>query len=426
MRLSSPSPVRERGPGGEASLLPSLRTMDNEIYVYTVAGEPSGDLHASLVVRCLQERHPARFRGAAGPLMRAAGVVPDYHSDNWGTVSFTGAFSRIVYLWLTGLAILRKLKRRPPDVVMPVDFGAFNMGWTRRLHDRIPSAKILYYFPPGSWRPQGRDYRRLAEITDVVATPFAHSARHLRACGVNAYWVGHPVLDRLQPLADRAAFRQEHGLPPGNPVIGVLPGSRSLERNCLGAPLLDTITWLRERLPEATFLWSALPWRQPFPADRRAAATPGVTLVEDSATLMQASDLVITAMGTATLEAAAADCLPIAVYRGTWGMFLQWKYTYLARMSAFALPNILLGENYLPELLHTEVNPERLGGEVLNIVVSPERQAQIRAGNARVRALLGTPGASGRTAEMLWRLAHGDTDLDDLALPLPEEEAIVL
>ncbi len=397
--------------------------MDQEIYVYTVAGEPSGDLHASLVVRALQERHPARFRGAAGPQMRAAGVVADYRSDDWGTISFTGAFSRILYLWLTGLVILRKLRLAPPDVVMPVDFGAFNMGWTWRLHDRLRSAKILYYFPPGSWRPERRDYRRLAEITHAVATPFAHSARHLRACGVNAYWVGHPVLDRLRPLPDRAVYRQQHGLPAGDPVIGVLPGSRSLERNCLGPALLDTVQWLQERLPEATFLWSQLPWRAPFAADRQAAALPGVTVLEDSAQLIQASDLVITAMGTATLEAAAADCLPIAVYRGTFGMLLQWRYTSLARMSAYALPNILLGENYLPELLHTDVSPERLGGEVLDILARPERQAQLRAGNARVRELLGGPGASARTAEMLWRLAHGDTQLDDLALPLPEPEA---
>ncbi len=398
--------------------------MDKETYVYTVAGEPSGDLHASMVVRCLQDRHPARFRGAAGPMMRAAGVEADYHSDNWGTVSFTGAFSRIVYLWLTGLVILRRLKSCPPDVVMPVDFGAFNMGWTWRLHDRIPSAKILYYFPPGSWRPQSRDYRRLAAITDAVATPFAHSTRHLRACGVNAYWVGHPVLDRLQPPADRAAFRQEHGLPAGNPVIGLLPGSRTLERKLLGAPLLETVTWLRQRLPQATFLWSQLPWRAPFAVDQQAEATPGVTLVQDSATLMQASDLVITALGTATLEAAAADCLQVAVYRGTWGMSLQYKYGSVSKMPAFAMPNILLGRKLVPELLQADVNPERLGGEVLNLWQDPQRQLEMRDGLARVRDLLGTPGASCRSAEMLWRLAQGDTDLSDLALPLPEPEAV--
>ncbi len=388
-----------------------------------VAGEPSGDLHAALVAEALRERHPVRLRGAAGPRMRAAGVVADYRSDNWGTVSLSQALSRIVYLWLTGLVILRGLKRRPPDVVMPVDFRAFNIGWAHRLRHRIPGPKILYYFPPGSWNPQPRDCGWLAHIVDAVATPFAHSARNLRKCGVPAYWVGHPVLDRLAPPADRAAFRREHNLPEGNPVVGILPGSRALERNCLGSPLLETVGWLRQRLPEASFLWSVLPWREPFRLDRQAANTPGVTPVEDSAVLLQGADLVITAMGTATLEAAAADCLPIAVYRGTPGMWLQWKCTALARMPAFALPNILLGEKIVPELLHTEVAPERVGAEVLSIWEDAARQARLHQALAEVRRRLGSPGASQRTAEMIWRLAHGEADLEDLALPLEPAEA---
>ncbi len=397
--------------------------MAREIQVYMVAGEPSGDLHAALVAQCLQHNHPVRLRGATGPRMRAAGVAPHFRSDNWGTISLAGAFSRIVYLWLAGLVIIRDLRHDPPDVVMPVDFGAFNMGWTWRVRDRLRGTKILYYFPPGSWRPQPGDYRWLASITDAVATPFAHSARFLREAGVNAYWVGHPVLDRLRPIADRPAFRAAHGLPAGDPVIGILPGSRPVERNCLGEPLLRTVQWLQARLPQATFLWSVLPWRQPFPADRRAGRTPGVTLVEDSATILQAADLVITAMGTATLEAVVADCLPIAVYRGTWGMWLQWRYTYLSQMPAYALPNILLGEKFIPEVLHTEVNPQRLGEEVLSLWQEAQRQEQLRQGMARVRALLGTPGASWRTAEMIWRLAQGETDLQDLALSPAEIEA---
>jgi len=400
--------------------------MDEEIEVYMVAGEPSGDLHAAMVAECLRANYPVRLRGAAGPRMRAAGVAADYCSENWGTVSFSESLSRIIYLWLTGLVILRGLKRRPPDVVMPVDFRAFNVGWAHRLRHRIPGPKILYYFPPGSWNPQQRDYRWLAHIVDAVATPFAHSARNLRACGVPAYWVGHPVLDRLAPPADRAAFRREHNLPEGRPVIGILPGSRAIERNCLGKALLETTDWLRRRLPEASFLWSLLPWRKPFRSDRQAAETPGVTLVEDSAILLQAADLVITAMGTATLEAAAADCLPVTVYRGTPGMWLQWKFTALAKMPAFALPNILLGRKAVPELLHNEVTPERVGGEVLRLWQDAEQRQELRRALAEVRARLGTPGASRRTAEMIWRLAHGETDFEDLALSPDATEARAL
>jgi lipid-A-disaccharide synthase len=260
-----------------------------------------------------------------------------------------------------------------------------------------------------------RDRSWLAPLVDLVVTPFAHSARLLRASGVPAVWVGHPVLDRLAPVADREAFRAGHGLPERGPVIGVLPGSRALERHCLGPALVQTVGWLRERLPAATFLWSVMPGRGLDRTDRAAAALPAVRVVNDSSLVMQGADLVVTAMGTATLEAAAAGCPLVAVYRGTGAMWLQWKLLGVGT-NMYAMPNILLGEKLVPELVEEQAQPARIGAEVLGLLQDPGRREQLQAALVRVRAELGTPGASRRTADLVERLARGERlGAEDLA-----------
>jgi lipid-A-disaccharide synthase len=131
-------------------------------------------------------------------------------------------------------------------------------------------------------------------------------------------------------------------------------------------------------------------------------------LVEDSAVLLPAADLVITVMGTATLEAAVADCLPVCAYRGTVAQWLQWRLIGVGTQ-LYAMPNILLREKIVPELVQRQVTPERLGQEALALWQDPARQAELHAALGRVRQGLGTPGASRRVAEMALRMARGET-----------------
>lgn len=382
--------------------------MAEDIEIFFVVGEASGDQHAALVAEHLLQRPGVCLYGAGGPHMRAAGVEVEFASGNWGTVSIAQALPRIPPMWVAGLRIQRRLVQRPPDLLVLVDFGGFNVGLSRKLRRRLlPDLKILYYFPPGSWNPRPRDFSFLAPTVDAVATPFEYSARMLQQAGIPATWVGHPVLDRLAPVADREAFRRQHNLPAGEPVIGLLPGSRPPERRCLGPQFLRTVAWLHGRVPRARFLWSVLPGRRYSRLDHRAAHTPGVQVVEDSALLMQGADLVITAMGTATLEAAAADCLTVTAYRGSLGMWLQYRFMDLGT-DLYALPNILLGERVIPELIHKEATPENLGRQVLRLWQDSDCQNEMRAALAQVRAKLGPPGASRRTAEIIYRLARGE------------------
>ncbi|NLO74802.1 MAG: hypothetical protein GX100_11935 [candidate division WS1 bacterium] len=376
--------------------------------IFLVAGEPSGDMQASLVAAELRRMEPGiRLRGAAGPRMRAAGVVAEYQSDDWGSVGLVPALARVPRLHPLMREMALRLAKAPPNLLLLVDFGAFNVRLARRVRQAVPGVPILYYFPPGSWNPGPRDRGGLAPLVEAVATPFAYSEQLLRQDGVPAWWVGHPALDRLGPPDDRQAFRRQQGIE-GSPVIGLLPGSRQREeRRFLAPQMLGALSLLQQRLPEATFLWSVMPGVPLGVADRRAAEHERVRVVDDSTLILKSADLVLTAMGTATLEAAVTGCLPICAYRGNLAMWLQWRALGVGT-DLYAMPNIMLRQRVFPELLQSQASAAGLAAEALELWHSPARQAELHAALGQVRAQLGVPGASRRVARMALRVARGE------------------
>jgi lipid-A-disaccharide synthase len=276
---------------------------------------------------------------------------------------------------------------------------------------REAGARIFYYFPPGSWRQQPRDWSRLAALTDCIATPFARNAEFLTASGARAHWVGHPVVDSLAPVADRAAFREAHGLPRGAPVIGLLAGSRQMERQWLGPVMLDAAARLRRRFPAARFGWSSFPRLGALEARlaRQAVATGSIDLVEDSYALLRGCDLVLVAMGTATLEAAAAVTPMVTAYDGpTLGKWLAVKVLHQTQ-PFYAMPNILLGRLAVPEIVPADfgdrISGERLAEAAGALLSDGARLESMRQDLRQVRAALGEPGVAGRTADLIETLA---------------------
>ncbi len=381
--------------------------MNQQPEVFFVTGELSGDIHAAGLARELAEMADVRLTGAGGPHMRQAAVATDFDSTSWGAIGLPQAIRKIPYLLVQKKRIVNMIKQRQPAVLILIDFGAFNVRLARTVRQACPDQRIMYYFPPSSWRRRPHDWSFLAELVDMVATPFKWSAQQLRNCGVAAHWVGHPVVDRFSDQKDAVAFRRQQNLPAGAPVVGLMPGSRNVERNCIGPQLLAMTELLRNRLPEAQFLWSVLSEAQPSKLDRRAATAHYITPLADSRSLILASDIVVTASGTATLEATAALRPLIMVYRGTLAMQVQARFMDFST-DYFAMPNIIAQRCIIPELIQNEVNPQRLCQEVLDLHTDRYRQEQMKQELAKVRAELGPPGAARRAAQLALTLIADD------------------
>ena len=230
-----------------------------------ITGEASGDRAGAQLCREIKARMPdAHVWGTGGQFMREAGAEVVIDSSRWGVIG-VGAVLKLMPRILSARAHLhRELRKNPPDVLVPVDAGAFNIGfplieglcpWVRRV---LPRTKILYYFPPGSWRRTLKS-SKLGPLTDAIATPFEWSAHELNRLGANAVWVGHPLLDLVKPEGTVRAFSEKYALNPDHPVVGLLPGSRTQEISEILPLMFRAAALIARRVPGAQFVLALAP-----------------------------------------------------------------------------------------------------------------------------------------------------------------------
>jgi len=372
-----------------------------------VAGEASGDQHAAMLGEALRERSPIRLVGVGQQRMREAGFELLFDSTSWGAISATESLKLLPKLYLRLKQIQGWVTRNRPELVVLVDFGAFNLRLAHRVRRRL-GRRILYYFPPRSWSRSARGFDRLAHLMDRVATPFPWSADLLRGSGIDATWVGHPVIDRIEPLEDRCPLRRELGLRAKAPTIGLLPGSRPAEIRCNGPQALAAAQIIRNQLADAQILLSVAPTVRASTLERQArrAGLSEVRLLPGTRSIVQAADLVITSSGTATLEAAAAACPMVVFYRGTTLMHLELLLRR-PKLRFIAMPNIVAERRVVPELVHLEATGAVLAERALRLLRDPDALRAMRRELLEVRAALGEPGVSGRVAEIALEMVSG-------------------
>lgn len=377
-------------------------TAERRPRIFVVAGEPSGDRHAALLGVELCARAPVALAGVGQRLMRAGGFDLLCDSAGWSAIGVAESLRRVPMLHRHMRTIVRHLRSSPPDLLVLVDFGAFNVRLARRLQ-RQGRPPVLYYFPPRSWSREA-DYRGLAGLVDRVATPFAWSVERLHAVGLDATWVGHPVVDHITPPSapERAELRRALGVDTASTVVGLLPGSRPQEIGAIGPTLLGAARIIAAERPATRFVLSVAPSsdeRVLYHQVERAELADRVTLRSGVTEIVRAADLVLTASGTATLEAAAALCPMVVVYRGTGLMKLEMA-ARRARFDYVALPNIVAAAGVVPELLAEDATPENMAAVALELLGNPAAAQAMRDRLVKVRAQLGPPGVSGRVAQM--------------------------
>jgi len=377
--------------------------------IFMVAGEPSADQHAAMLGEALLRERDVRLGGVGQSRMRAAGFDLFLDSSGWSGIGVVDSLRRVPRLLGRMRVLAAHLTAEPPDLLVPIDFGAFNARLLRRIGDQLP-CPVLYYFPPRSWS-RTADYARLAGLVDRVATPFPWSEGRLHEAGIDAAWVGHPVVDRIRPLegAERASLRTELGLDPARPLVGLLPGSRGMEIRCNGPQMLGAAQMIADEIDEAQFLLSVAPSvpeevlreqvRQHGLADRTA-------LIAGVPEIVQAADMAIVSSGTATLEAAAAGCPMLVVYRGTRLMSLE-KHLRRFSVGFVGIPNILANEEIAPELLDADAKAPVIARHALALLTDEAALAGKREQLLGLREQLGSPGVSERVARMALDMIDG-------------------
>ena len=377
------------------------RPAERERRLLVVAGEPSGDAHAARLVRALRRTGAWRVRGVAGPALRAAGVETVVRQEELAVIGFSGILARLPALLRARRKVLAEFERFRPDVVVLVDYPGFNLRLGPELKAR--GARVLYYIAPQVWAWHPERAREMARWVDRLAVVFPFEEPLFREAGVNATFVGHPLLDDLAPELEEAAFRAELGVSAAARLVGLLPGSRRGELAAHARVLLEAGRRLMaERPPGIVPVLALAPGLSlgRVPANVRA----GTRIVSDRTHCVQAyATCCAVASGTATLETALFGTPLAIVYRVGWLNHAIARR--VVRLSHIGLPNIVAGREVAPELLQDAFEPGRLAALLGGWLANPNALARRRSELGVVRERLGGPGASARAAELVRELA---------------------
>ncbi len=371
-----------------------------------VAGEASGDQLGAGLVRAIRRRHPdARFEGIAGPRMIEAGCASVYPMERLSVMGLVEVIGRYLELLPVRAKLARDLAADPPDVFVGIDAPDFNLSLEARL--RRAGVPTVHYVSPSVWAWRGWRVRKIARAVDRMLTLFPFEAPIYERQGVPVSYVGHPLADAIAPHTDRATSRTALGLPPEGTVIGLLPGSRVGEVERLAASIVGAARWLVARRPELSFVapMATSAVRERFEA---ALGTHGAglrcTVVDGQArTAMGASDVVLLASGTASLETMLVKRPMVITYRmapATWAIGRRLLY-----VDHVGLPNILAGGSLVPELLQDAATPERLGAAVLAWLEDPAACARLDERFAALHATLACD-ADERAADAVLEVAR--------------------
>jgi lipid-A-disaccharide synthase len=293
-------------------------------------------------------------------------------------------------------------RERKPDVCVVIDFPDFNfrlMAAMRRL-----GVPVVYYISPQLWAWRPGRMQTMGRFVDKVLVIFPFEAPLYEQAGIPVQHVGHPLVDLVGTTQTRHAFLRGVGLAPEAPTVALLPGSRPNEVQRMAPGLAAAIPLIRSRVPGVQFVVAAAPSLLPDVFD--SFTEQGAVLIPHRADdVLAASDVVVTASGTATVQAALHERPMVVVYRVSPLTYRLGK-SFL-KVDTFAMPNLVAGRRIVPELIQDDFTPDRVAEETVGLLIDDARRAQIREALRRVREQLGAPGASARAAAAVLDVAAG-------------------
>lgn len=361
---------------------------------YIVAGERSGDLHGSNLVKALKKNDSqAQFRGFGGEYMQQAGVDLAVH---YGDMAFMGLAELI-----TNANKIKKYIRQckedilayKPDVIILIDYGGFNLAIAR--FGKKNGIKIFYYIPPKYWAWYQRRALWLKPHVDRLFVILPFEKDFFKRFKWDADYVGNPVLDAVKAHVADSQTKTERKLQADGPFIALLPGSRKQELKRI-IPLMAKVV---KRFPEHQFAVAAVnnldqSWYQDLKVFKN------VTLVfEDTYNLLQQSTAAIVTSGTATLETALFKVPQIVVYKAN--AISYWLAKRLINVQFISLVNLIAGHEVVKEMIQSEANPEGVSEELKKILEDNAYRTKMIAGYDQIIRTLDTGSASENAARLM-------------------------
>lgn len=353
---------------------------------FIIAGEASGDLHASNLVKGLKEfdKNPV-FTGWGGVHMQEQGVVLLKHISELSFMGITEVLKNIRTIKKNFKICYSQIEEFKPDAVILVDFPGFNLRVARQIFSRVP--RVYYYISPTVWAWHRSRMYTVRDYTSKMFVILPFEKEFYARFGIEVFFEGHPLLDAIPEMTPADMDRNR---------IAILPGSRKQEISAMLPVMLTT----------AAKLGSGYQFRlaaAPNISDdfyRQIAGTFPVELSrEGTRSVLHGSAAAMVTSGTATLETALYGIPQVVCY--TTSPLSYWIARALVDVKYISLVNLILREPLLKELIQGDLNSDALYNELVAILPGGSRREEILDGYQRLNGMIGKPGASRRVAEKI-------------------------
>jgi len=371
--------------------------------ILIVCGEPSGDLHASNLIKDLLSLDSSiRFFGMGGSLCRKAGVDITFDISGLAIIGLVEVFQKIFTVGKAYNSILKKADAEKPDLAILVDYPGFNLRLAAELKKR--SIPVVYYISPQVWAWGKNRVNIIKKCVRKILVFFKFEEELYKTYGVDAQFVGHPLLDTVKMSMSKEEFLKKYGLPRDKPIIALLPGSRPGEIGTLLPIMAGAAAIIKKSGHDIQFAVSKHPDLD-MELYRKAlqASDIDAKLIEGGAyDLVGSSDLALVASGTATLETAIIGTPLVITYKVGLGTLIA--YNLVAKTRFLGIVNIIADKEIAPEFLQYDATPENIAAKLLELIRDKAKLSAMRDELAKVKSSLGAPGASMRAAHDILKL----------------------
>ena len=370
--------------------------------ILIIAGENSGDLHGSNLVRELLKVDPGlKITGIGGQQLRQAGVnLIANIVDRLAIIGLTGVVKNAERIYRLYFKVIRYLDENRPAAVILIDYPGFNFKVMRAARKRgIP---VVYYIMPQVWAWHRSRIYTLRDMTERMLVVFPFEKKLCESVGMKQVrYVGHPLLDVMNLTMTREEVFERFGFHRDKKLIGLLPGSRKPEIDRLLPGMVTAAERIKKAMPDVQFALPRASTIKPELIQYYLSTTDVEIKVVDAFryNVRNAMDFALVKSGTATLETAILSCPMVIIYKVS---FLAWLIgKSVVKLPYIGLVNIIAGEMIVPELLQNEATPLNIADKSLELLKDEKRLQNVRYALLRVKEKLGGPGASRRAANQV-------------------------
>ena len=367
--------------------------------LFIITGELSGDKHASLVVKnLLENRNDIEIEAIGGENLKKLGVKL-FVDHSKAHMSAMGLTPKILFDHITlGKRVVDYLKNEyKPDLVLLIDYGGFNLNISNFL--KKAGIKVFYYIRPQIWASRKWRIKTVKKNISKVMTIFPFEKEMYEKEGIDAQFVGHPLITQMPPCANRDEVFEKYGLDKNKKLISIFPGSRTFELHNLMKTFLKSAALIAQKRDDVQFVIAQADSLKDDVFKKYLGKTNIKVIKNDNYSLLSVSDALMLASGTVALEAALYTTPMIISYKGPWIAYLV--YRLVRCINRVCLPNIIMDKDIVPELLQKDSNPQVISKALLKILEDDEYRHSMKDDLSKVKAILSRHESAKEVAQVI-------------------------